>query len=43
MTFNEKYKNNAHIIKTFEFSLKIIDFTETLQEKKKFVIGNQLL
>ncbi len=29
MTFNEKYKNNALIIKTFEFSLKIIDFTET--------------
>lgn len=43
MTFNEKYKNNALLIKTFEFSLKIIDFTESLQEKKKFVIGNQLL
>ncbi|WP_310555350.1 four helix bundle protein [Flavobacterium sp.] len=43
MTFNEKYKNNALLIKTFEFSLKIIDLTEELQEKKKFVIGNQLL
>ena len=43
MTFNEKYKNNALLIKTFEFSLKIIDLTEVLQENKKFVIGNQLL
>ena len=43
MTFNEKYKNNALLIKTFDFSLKIIDLTEELQEKKKFVIGNQIL
>ena len=43
MTFNEKYKNNALLIKTIDFSLKIIDLTEELQEKKKFVIGNQIL
>ena len=43
MTFNEKYKDNALLIKTFNFSLKIIDYTEALQEKKKFVIANQLL
>lgn len=43
MTFNEKYKNNVLLIKTFEFSLKIIYFTEELQERKKFVVGNQLL
>jgi len=35
MTFNEKYKNNALLIKSFEFSLKIIDLTEVLQENKK--------
>lgn len=39
MTFNEKYKDNALLIKTFNFALKIID----QQEKKKFVIANQLL
>ncbi len=43
MTYNQKYQNNPLLIKTFEFSLKIIDFTEVLQENKKFVIGNQLL
>ena len=43
MTFNEKYKDNALLVKTFSFALKIIDYTEELQEKKKFVIGNQLL
>lgn len=43
MTFNEKYKDNALLIKTFNFSLKIIDYTEILHEKKKFVIENQLL
>lgn len=43
MTFNEKYKNNALLIKTFDFALNIIDYTDELQEKKKFVIANQLL
>lgn len=43
MTFNEKYKENALLIKSFQFALKIIDYTEELQEKKKFVIANQLL
>ena len=43
MTFNEKYKDNALLIKTFNFALKIIDYTEELQERKKFVIANQLL
>jgi hypothetical protein len=43
MTFNEKYKGNALLVKTFSFALKIIDYTEELQEKKKYVIGNQLL
>ena len=43
MTFNEKYKDNALLINTFNFALKIIDYTEELQERKKFVIANQLL
>ena len=43
MTFNEKYKDNALLVKTFSFALKIIDYTEELQDKKKFIIGNQLL
>jgi len=43
MTFNEKYKDNALLMKTFQFALKIIDYAEELQEKKKFVIANQLL
>ena len=33
MTFNEKYKDNALLIKTFNFALKIIDYTEELQER----------
>jgi four helix bundle protein len=28
---------------SFEFALRIISFCETLEEKKKFVIANQLL
>ena len=43
MTFNDKYKNNVLLIKTFEFALKIITYTEILQENKKFVVANQLL
>ena len=43
MTFNDKYKNNLLLIKTFDFALKIITYTEILQEKKKFVLANQLL
>ncbi len=43
MTFNEQYKNNPLLIKTFEFSLAIIDFAEELERNKKFVIANQIL
>ena len=43
MTFNEKYKDNALLIKTFNFALNIIDYTTELQDQKKFVIANQLL
>ncbi|WP_319004961.1 four helix bundle protein [Flavobacterium frigoritolerans] len=43
MSFNEKHKDNALLIKTFNFALKIIDYTNQLQEQKRFVIANQLL
>lgn len=43
MTFNEKYKGNVLLLKSFQFSLKIIDYTEELQERKKFVLANQIL
>ena len=43
MTFNERYKNNALLLKTFAFSLKIMDYSEILQEKRKYVLANQIL
>lgn len=43
MTFNERYKNNVFLLKTFEFSLKIMDYTEILQENRKYVLANQIL
>ena len=43
MTFNEKYKDNTLLIKTFHFALNIIDYTNELQDQKKYVIANQLL
>jgi len=36
-------KNNLILDLSFDFSLKIIDYAEILQEKKKFVISNQIL
>lgn len=43
MTHNEKYKNNILLLKSFDFSLKIIDYTEVLQQEHKYVLANQLL
>ncbi len=43
MTHNERYKDNVLLLKSFEFSLEIISYTEILQENKKFVLANQLL
>ena len=36
-------KDNVIIKITFQFALDIIKYCEELQEKKKFVIANQLL
>jgi four helix bundle protein len=43
MTFNEKYKNNILLIKSFSFALNIIDYTELLESKRKFILANQIL
>lgn len=36
-------KDNLILDLTFQFSLKIIDFSETLEEMHKFVIANQVI
>ena len=42
-TQSSQYKNNPILKKSFDFALSTIDFTEELFEKKKFIIGQQLL
>lgn len=37
------YKDNLIVKMTFEFSLNIIEFSEELQSKRKFIISDQLL
>jgi four helix bundle protein len=37
------YENNAIIMKTLQFSLGIMEFTEVLEEQRKFVFANQIL
>jgi len=39
---NNEFKDNAIINLTFEFSLKVIDFCEELDNLKKFALSNQL-
>ena len=43
ITFQEKYKNNLILLKSFEFAKKVVQYTEKLEEDKKYVIANQLL
>lgn len=43
MTFNEKYKNNALLLHTFDFSLRIISYSEELTSQRKYILSNQLL
>ena len=43
MTFNERYKDNIILIKSFEFSKNIIEFAETLERERKYVVSNQLI
>ena len=39
---NEEFKENVIINLTFEFALKIIDFSDELDSLKKFALSNQL-
>ena len=41
--FQEKYKNNLILLKSFEFAKKVVQYTEKLEEDRKYVIANQLL
>ncbi len=43
MTFEEKYKDNLILLKTFIFAKKIVVFSELLSTDKKYVVSNQLL
>jgi four helix bundle protein len=43
ITFQEKYKNNLILLKSFEFAKKVVQYTEKLEEDIKYVIANQLL
>ena len=43
ITFQEKYKNNLILLKSFEFAKKVVQYTEKLEEERKYVIANQLL
>ncbi len=43
MTFNERYKDNVILIKSFEFSKNIIAFAESLERERKHVVSNQLI
>jgi hypothetical protein len=43
MTFNERYKDNIILIKSFEFSKNIIEFAEILEKGRKYVVSNQLI
>ena len=39
----QNLKENIIVEKTFRFSLSIVEYTEILETKRKFVLGNQLL
>ncbi|SEP91742.1 four helix bundle protein [Flavobacterium urocaniciphilum] len=43
ITFKEKYHNNLILLKTFDFAKKVVQYTEKLEDQKRFVIANQLL
>lgn len=43
ITFREKYQNNLILLKTFDFAKKVVQYTEKLEDQKRFVIANQLL
>ncbi|WP_396162793.1 four helix bundle protein [Flavobacterium sp.] len=40
---SRKVKNNLILLKSFEFAKKVVQYTEKLEEDRKYVIANQLL
>ncbi len=40
---SNKYQNNPILKETFEFSISIVEYTELLQENRKFAISNQII
>ena len=42
-TFNQKYADNLILKEIFEFAVAIVLFSEKLEEKRKFVLANQIL
>lgn len=42
-TQQEKYKDNAILRLSFEFSIQIVSFSEVLEGQKKFVFAQQIL
>ena len=43
ITFQEKYKDNLILLKSFGFAKKIVQYCTILEVNKKYVIANQLL
>ncbi len=41
--FDSQFEDNLIMKLTFEFALKVIDYVELLESKRKYVIANQLL
>jgi four helix bundle protein len=42
-TRSEKYKDNVVLRLSFEFAITIIEYSETLEEKRKYVIAKQII
>ena len=42
MNFVEKYKENPIVMKSFAFTLEIIEFTDKLREEKRWSLADQL-
>lgn len=43
MTFNDKYKGNIILVKSFNFAIKVIQYAEILEERRKFVLARQII
>jgi len=43
LIWGEMEKKNVVLEKSMEFALEIIEYAETLEEKRKYVVANQLL